>query len=221
MVDQRMTEEIKPNNSRSIEIVNTPGVDFIFSYGTTPEIKKLLMDEFQNGLPANYPKYKNNHRVHVDQLDKPRLIVKKTMWNKETIVQIRKEAKPGTDLRYVNAVASVSSDFRMARLIENTMTTPQAQEIAKKYGFQEISLVKPLMAFIQKPDGIKYVVYPFIEGKTWPELDSSIDANGRSHVQELFDLLKNNGINPIDLQNRQIMISGNQMLLTDIEQYYT
>jgi len=221
-------EETEGAVADSIKTINTPGVDYLLSPSVSHETSLFIREEFKNGLPKSYVSHKRDN--FVDSLKNPTILVKKRLLGSDYLEMFKerkkreaegeKEKPGGYTRRMANAVLSLGNELQIAERVERVLDSEKAQQFAKGKGFDSISVVKPLAGFITKPDGGKYMIYPFVKGIPWSKFDSNIGFEDSAAVKGLIDLLEKNGIAPHDLVGRQILIDDNKMILTDMEVYH-
>ena len=121
----------------------------------------------------------------------------------------------------MNASNSLMNEFSLAGEIQEVVDSESAQNFAKELGYEGLRYVKPVLGIINKDNGHKYVIYPFIYGKQWYKSPPGMIVEDHKPVQPLIDLFEEKGINPEDLIPRQFRIgTDNWMYLLDTDQYH-
>jgi hypothetical protein len=120
--------------------------------------------------------------------------------------------------RFRNA-ASLLHEFKIADRVGDLFDTDsEFENIVKKYGYNGLKVVKPLMCMMHHNRNKIYSVYPFVDGTSLTMNRDEVEAN-----RMLFDLgleFLRNKILPFDLKKRQIISSLDGFLhLTDMERY--
>lgn len=124
------------------------------------------------------------------------------------------------DLRF----NSLLNEFSISKRVEEVVNGADFQDTVRKKGFVSASFVEPLVGFIDRNSGDKFVIYEYIEG-----VDELTQPNGASDelanntVRDLEAFFIKNGIEATDMKRFQFIVnpavSGARLFLIDVEGY--
>jgi hypothetical protein len=196
-----------------------PEVDVILGTQLSIDEQGKLVDIFKNGLPMDYSQYKNSS-TYVDSLENPRLLVKQRVLDISDLRDFREgrnfESYCSGD---INAAVSLLNEMRRADEVEKLLTHPDAQQFAQELGYREFTVIKPVMGFIHRQSGNKYMVYPFVDGESLLRQHPEIYFEDEKVVRKLAELFLSHGIRPTDLYPKQFLVNNTHLYLLDLELY--
>lgn len=213
------SDEKPKNSNRTVEILKLPKVDILLGSSVSPQTRTALIQEFQNGLPASYVRYKKMN-IYVNSSTHPVLLVKQRYFGAKEVRKFRETGKHYYDARELNAASSLTNELTLVPKVKQILQTPEAQRFAKDYGYEGIKLVEPLLGLIERSTGNKFMVFPFVAGKEWEKSSPARFDIDENLVKKLRAIFEAHGISPIDLAGKQILIDGKTMYLLDTEIYY-
>ncbi|MCX6727106.1 MAG: hypothetical protein NTY75_04885 [Candidatus Shapirobacteria bacterium] len=200
------------------KVIHFPKTDILVPSQTN--ITQEYIEYFKDGLPSNFIEV--SPEIFFNSPDNPTLVAKQRIMRAK---DVRRKRHEGGYIRMtqesMNAGNSLMNEFSLVEEIQQVVNSEEAQQFAKEKGFEGLAYVRPIIGIINRENGKKYMVYPFIEGKQWYTSPPGMIIEDHEPVQPLINLFEEKGINPEDLIPRQFRIGpDNWMYLLDTDQYH-
>ncbi len=239
---------IKP----SVEIVRNGNFDVLLNAHHPDQQKvKHLAEVFKNGLPQNWAPFDTRSledddapiSTYVDQTDGPSFFCKvRQKVNPIRLKQVQSGEEDG-NIRALNAYHSLVNEIALAEEVKRVLDMPEAKEVVKSYGFEDVTFIEPLVGINDRENERKLMVYDFVTGdrgfeKPEPgktnkmhELHFTENINHTDYLSDEMGLklravFRAQGIEAEDLEGHQFFSSKDdgtgkfKLYLYDIEGYY-
>lgn len=202
----------------SAKVIHFPTTDILVP--TNHQKMDDYIEFFKDGLPKDFVEV--SPEIFFDSETNPTLVVKQRIMTAKDIQKKRSgEGYDSITDASMNASNSLMNEFSLAQDIQQVTDSDTAQQFAKNLGYEGLRYVRPIVGIIDKTDGNKYMVYPYIAGKSWHRNPPGMVIADQEPVQVLINLFEEKGINPEDLLPKQMRIgTDNWMYLMDTDQYH-
>lgn len=204
--------------SNQINVIHFPKADVLVP--SQINVTGDYIEYFKDGLPKEFIEV--SPEIFFNSPDNPTLVAKQRIMQAR---DVRRKRREGGYVRMsqesMNAGNSLMNELRLADEIQQVVNSAEAQNFAKEKGFEGLKYVRPIIGIINRENGKKYMIYPYIKGKQWFISPPGMIIEDHEPVQPLINLFEENGINPEDLIPRQFRIgTDNWMYLLDTDQYH-
>ncbi len=212
---------------RNIDVLHYPSVDILVNNDADLAAwAPLLTEEFKEGLPADWEELSDKKKIFTKMLAEQRFIAKtRTRRNPRDLSILHGPSS-------VNAFNSVFNELTLAPLVRRVLEEEPVQTAVKSAGFQKLEFIEPIIAVLDRATGDKIVVYEYAPGE--PRITKIIRSTTDGTVERgqalersltmvrfLREQLKSAGIQPSDLNDRQLLDdSSGTLRLIDIEGYH-
>ncbi len=231
-------ETIKPNIEKGdLRVEHTKNFDFLINEdsGISPVDSAKLVRALKDGVPEDWSDYE-------DRFSSPdgRYFIKRKWTSKKK--KYFKDARSGGSVTWIEMVSeekalvnyaalSITSELSNSKKVRTIVAGQNVQNLVRQYGVDKIEFVEPLMGMIDKKNGRRYMVYPYIDAEEagrFVELqgrEEELGNNLESIIDGLVEIFIKNNLRPNDLRSQQLLISENpadhklSLFLLDTEFY--
>lgn len=159
-----------------------------------------------------------------DRQVNPNFFAKQKWLNKEKHFLLKRGKRTKAVVQEDQRFNSLLNEFSISKRVEEVVNAADFQDAVRKKGFVSASFVEPLVGYIDRNSGDKFVIYEYIEG-----IDELTRPNGvrdelaNITVRDLEAFFVKNGIEATDMKRFQFIvsptISGAILFLIDVEGY--
>lgn len=217
--------------SKVYKIVHFPQLDLVLNLDSPQEDRDKIL-QLLNQFGANFSIEDLLQKISFDKSGDQYFFIKKKpsavkVGTKELISLIKNPKPEEVTKDFENkraryGLAGVLNEILLSRTVKKIITSTEAQEMVKKYGFSAIKFSEPISALIDRKIMNKYLIYKQLT----PAQASSENYDLEDLTENLREMFLKNGIYSHDLKSNQFILTAGEkgelsIVLIDIEAFTT